>query len=263
MFEDPLRPRRRTRSRPPASAAPSRTSSSTTGRSSSPGSPNSPCASATAPPCGAPAGGSKPATSSPSSSSPDLDLEAAGRRTLARGAGPPRIRLRRVARGSGKATGKEQGLARPPRQPTRGFPRRGGPAGVAALWEVPGDRLPGPRKSKGRAQGQRRRLPLPLLRRDHAGEARYDRGRPLIAMATDRRTSPRRPGRDGGALRSGPRDATRIEASRSRPATGRRPNEHGGGEDGDETRLHPEVEAFARWFCDWWLRRGRTDGGND
>lgn len=20
-------------------------------------------------------------------------------------------------------------------------------------------------------------------------------------------------------------------------------------------RLHPEVEAFARWFADWWLRR--------
>jgi cobyrinic acid a,c-diamide synthase len=27
--------------------------------------------------------------------------------------------------------------------------------------------------------------------------------------------------------------------------------------------LHPEVEAFARWFCDWWLRRGRRDAGGD
>jgi hypothetical protein len=24
----------------------------------------------------------------------------------------------------------------------------------------------------------------------------------------------------------------------------------------DEVRLDPEVEAFANWFADWWLRRG-------
>jgi hypothetical protein len=27
-------------------------------------------------------------------------------------------------------------------------------------------------------------------------------------------------------------------------------------DDGDNTPLDPEVEAFAKWFADWWLRRG-------
>lgn len=27
-------------------------------------------------------------------------------------------------------------------------------------------------------------------------------------------------------------------------------------DDGDNTHLDPEVEAFAKWFADWWLRRG-------
>jgi hypothetical protein len=31
----------------------------------------------------------------------------------------------------------------------------------------------------------------------------------------------------------------------------------GGEADADIPQLHPEVEAFARWFADWWLRRGR------
>lgn len=31
----------------------------------------------------------------------------------------------------------------------------------------------------------------------------------------------------------------------------------GGEADADIPHLHPEVEAFARWFADWWLRRGR------
>lgn len=26
---------------------------------------------------------------------------------------------------------------------------------------------------------------------------------------------------------------------------------------GEITPLDPEVEAFAKWFADWWLRRGR------
>ena len=49
--------------------------------------------------------------------------------------------------------------------------------------------------------------------------------------------------------------------------TSRRPHGHmvdseptsltGGEADADIAQLHPEVDAFARWFADWWLRRGR------
>jgi hypothetical protein len=31
----------------------------------------------------------------------------------------------------------------------------------------------------------------------------------------------------------------------------------GGEADAETTQLHPEVVEFARWFADWWLRRGR------
>ena len=40
-----------------------------------------------------------------------------------------------------------------------------------------------------------------------------------------------------------------------------------GGWDADEDPpLHPEVVDFARWFADWWLRRGRllfADDGDE
>ncbi len=49
--------------------------------------------------------------------------------------------------------------------------------------------------------------------------------------------------------------------------TSRRPHGHmvdsgttspiGGEADAENPQLHPEVEAFVRWFADWWLRRGR------
>jgi hypothetical protein len=37
-----------------------------------------------------------------------------------------------------------------------------------------------------------------------------------------------------------------------------RPMQRGDGttHDGDNTPLDPEVETFAKWFADWWLRRG-------
>jgi hypothetical protein len=37
----------------------------------------------------------------------------------------------------------------------------------------------------------------------------------------------------------------------------RRPRAVGGEADGETARIHPEVIEFARWFADWWLRRGR------
>lgn len=70
--------------------------------------------------------------------------------------------------------------------------------------------------------------------------------------------------KDRRALRSrGPR-AIQAGTPPSRPAHGgRRPTDEQGGEDVGQTILHPEVEAFSRWFCDWWLRRGRRDAGGD
>ena len=35
------------------------------------------------------------------------------------------------------------------------------------------------------------------------------------------------------------------------------PRAGGGDADADVPQLHPEVVEFARWFADWWLRRGR------
>jgi hypothetical protein len=35
------------------------------------------------------------------------------------------------------------------------------------------------------------------------------------------------------------------------------PRDLGGEANAVPSQLHPEVEAFARWFADWWLRRGR------
>jgi hypothetical protein len=34
------------------------------------------------------------------------------------------------------------------------------------------------------------------------------------------------------------------------------PNARGGDPDEGAPEFHPEVVAFARWFVDWWLRRG-------
>jgi hypothetical protein len=34
------------------------------------------------------------------------------------------------------------------------------------------------------------------------------------------------------------------------------PRRRGGEADEAIPQLHPEVVAFARWFVDWWLRRG-------
>jgi hypothetical protein len=34
------------------------------------------------------------------------------------------------------------------------------------------------------------------------------------------------------------------------------PRARGGDLDEGAPELHPEVVAFARWFVDWWLRRG-------
>jgi hypothetical protein len=34
------------------------------------------------------------------------------------------------------------------------------------------------------------------------------------------------------------------------------PRPDAGGDHDAQPELHPEVAAFARWFVDWWLRRG-------
>jgi hypothetical protein len=82
-------------------------------------------------------------------------------------------------------------------------------------------------------------------------------------MTSMSREAPGR-GKDRLALSSrGPR-AIQTGTPRSRPAPGaRRPTDKQGGGDGEAGGLHPEVEAFARWFCDWWLRRGRGDDEGD
>jgi hypothetical protein len=78
-------------------------------------------------------------------------------------------------------------------------------------------------------------------------------------IATGRPTEAR--GSSHRALRSREPRAIQAGAPRSRRTLGaRQPTDERGGDHGDKTTLHPEVEAFARWFCDWWLRRGGHDG---
>jgi hypothetical protein len=46
---------------------------------------------------------------------------------------------------------------------------------------------------------------------------------------------------------------------RSAPGTGLIDDSPSGPPDDERERqqdIHPEIEAFARWFADWWLRRG-------
>ena len=68
-------------------------------------------------------------------------------------------------------------------------------------------------------------------------------------------------------LRSRARGAKRVRAMEpGSPAGGGRWPERTrklGDDHASNPPLHPEIEAFARWFCDWWLRRGRQSADEE
>jgi hypothetical protein len=107
----------------------------------------------------------------------------------------------------------------------------------------PRECAPATRPARGRAR--------PCERERRGGDPRADTPRPARRAAHGaRRVCPAdtAPGQTVRALRSPPGSAL-IERPET-PRTGGPRHEH-------HSTLDPDLLAFARWFADWWLRRGR------